>query len=99
MKEIDDLDARQTEPLLTNETYFDFTDEYTRFRRLKVDMLSYRELALEAAGGWNICETLYNFYMYCISGTYLQYMAKSVAFSIYTAFRNLHTGALPYPSR
>ena len=48
--------------------YDGITDTSKSFRRLRDDHFSFRGWATTAAGQWNLCNCLYNFYLYCISG-------------------------------
>ena len=48
--------------------YDGITDTGKCFRRLRDDHFSFRGWATTATEQWNLCNCLYNFYLYCISG-------------------------------
>lgn len=63
-----DIDSSIKTDRIMSGCYDGITDTGKCFRRLRVDHFSFRGWATTAAEQWNLCNCLYNFYMYCISG-------------------------------
>lgn len=63
-----DIDSSIETDRIMSECYDGITDTSKSFRRLRDDHFSFRSWTTTAAGQWNLCNCLYNFYLYCISG-------------------------------
>lgn len=63
-----DIDSSMETDRIMSGCYDSITDTSKCFRRLRDDHFSFRGWATAAAKQWNLCNCLYNFYLYCISG-------------------------------